>query len=86
LIVRFPSSTDVAWRRAPKFEAGQQGYFVLHKENRFGRRPSAKQKSAQGSSASAKTYIVRDPDDFQRYDETGGIKSLLESESVSAKQ
>ena len=82
VIVRFPSSTDVAWRRAPKFEAGQEGYFVLHKENSStARRPSASKKSASGSSATASvdTYVVRDPHDFQHYDETGGIKSLIES-------
>ncbi len=91
VIVRFPSSTDVAWRQAPKFEAGQQGYFVLHEENRSAaKRPSASKKSEQGSSisatASAETYIVRDRHDFQRYNEMGGIKSLIESESVSDNQ
>lgn len=91
VIVRFPSSTDVAWRQAPKFEAGQQGYFVLHKENRSAaRRPSASKKSGQDSSgsvtASVDTYLVCDPHDFQRYNEIGGIKSLIESESVSDKQ
>ena len=91
VIVRFPSSTDVAWRHAPKFEAGQQGYFVLHKENRSSaRRPSASKKSEQESSGSAtasvETYIARDPHDFQRYNEIGGIKSLIESESVSDNQ
>src|ERR1700722_14200279 len=29
--VRFPASTDVAWFKAPKFEAGKKGYFVLQK-------------------------------------------------------
>ena len=29
--VLFPASTDVRWFKAPKFEVGQQGYFVLHK-------------------------------------------------------
>jgi hypothetical protein len=29
--VLFPSSTDVRWYKAPKFTAGQQGFFVLHK-------------------------------------------------------
>ncbi len=91
VIVRFPSSTDVAWRHAPKFEAGQQGYFVLHQDRSGAQRPSAaSKKREQGSpssaNASAKTYIVRDRHDFQRYNEMGGIKSLIESESVSDNQ
>lgn len=31
IVVRFPSSTDVRWARAPKFRAGQQGVFLLHR-------------------------------------------------------
>ncbi|HKV99013.1 MAG TPA: hypothetical protein VJN96_04275 [Vicinamibacterales bacterium] len=30
--VRFPASTDVAWARAPKLHAGQQGTFLLKRE------------------------------------------------------
>jgi hypothetical protein len=30
--VRFPASTDVAWARAPKLRAGQQGTFLLKRE------------------------------------------------------
>jgi hypothetical protein len=30
IVVRFPSSTDVRWHRAPKFEVGQEGVFSLH--------------------------------------------------------
>jgi hypothetical protein len=29
--VLFPASTDVRWYRAPKFQAGQKGLFILHK-------------------------------------------------------
>jgi hypothetical protein len=32
VVVRFPSSTDVRWYQAPKFQAGQDGVFLLHKE------------------------------------------------------
>jgi hypothetical protein len=31
VVVRFPSSTDVRWRHAPKFHAGQEGVFILQK-------------------------------------------------------
>jgi len=30
--VRFPASTDVAWARAPKLHAGQQGTFLLKRD------------------------------------------------------
>jgi hypothetical protein len=78
VIIRFPSSTDVAWRRAPKFEAGQQGFFILHKTEDPEKSTSAR--SARASSFS-QTYTVRDPVDFQSYTATGGIKSLIESQS-----
>src|SRR5205085_5080657 len=29
--VRFPASTDVMWFRAPKFNVGEEGFFMLHK-------------------------------------------------------
>ena len=32
VVIRFPSSTDVRWYHAPKFRAGQEGVFLLHKE------------------------------------------------------
>jgi hypothetical protein len=31
VVVRFPSSTDVRWHRAPKFETGQEAVFLLHR-------------------------------------------------------
>ncbi len=77
IVVRFPSSRDVAWRRAPKFQAGQEGYFMLHKEKRSVAR-TATDKSER-SSSSAPAFTVRDPNDFQPYSEAGGMKSLIES-------
>ena len=32
VVLRFPSSTDVRWHRAPKFETGQEGVFSLHRD------------------------------------------------------
>jgi len=31
VVVRFPASRDVRWHKAPKFEAGQEGVFLLRK-------------------------------------------------------
>jgi len=80
VVVRFPSSTDVAWRRAPKFEAGQQGYFMLHKACASGGPRRSASKNAK--TAPDQTYAVHDAHDFQSYTEPGGIKSLIESDSV----
>jgi hypothetical protein len=32
VVLRFPSSTDVRWHRAPKFETGQEGVFSLRRD------------------------------------------------------
>ena len=32
LVVLFPSSDDVQWYKAPKFEPGQEGVFILHQQ------------------------------------------------------
>ena len=39
LVVRFPSSLDVAFREMPKFTVGQQGAFVLNKDSVSGLTP-----------------------------------------------
>lgn len=78
VVIRFPASKDVAWRRAPKFEAGQEGYFMLHESTKGAGGRATK----QGSEASA-TYTVQDPQDYQPYTEAGGIKSIIESEPGS---
>jgi len=32
IVVRFPGSMDIAWHLAPKFKAGQEGTFILQKD------------------------------------------------------
>jgi len=32
IVVRFPSSHDVAWYKMPKFEPGQESFFLLKKD------------------------------------------------------
>jgi hypothetical protein len=76
VVIRFPASKDVAWRRAPKFEAGQEGYFMLHESTEAAGGRATK----KGSEAPA-TFTVQDPHDYQPYTEAGGIKSIIESES-----
>jgi hypothetical protein len=80
VVIRFPASTDVAWRRAPKFAAGQEGYFMLHESTRAASGQGPRKRSEASSDPS---YTVHDPQDFQPYSEPGGIKSIIESESGS---
>jgi len=37
VLVRFPSSNDVRWHKVPKFAVGQEGVFLLHKEQLAGK-------------------------------------------------
>ena len=79
--VRFPASTDVAWRRAPKLEAGQQGYFMLHQATEANHAKSKTLSRKKGSPRSrtrplTQTYIVRHPDDFTPYNQAEKIESL----------
>ena len=73
LIVRFPASTDVAWRRAPKFTAGQEGYFMLHESTHAAQRATGKATDA--------TFTVSDPHDYHPYTEASAIESIIDSES-----
>lgn len=36
VVVRFPGSLDIAWRRLPKFTTGQTGTFLLHRDTLSG--------------------------------------------------
>jgi len=75
VVVRFPASTDVAWRRAPKFTAGQEGYFMLHESTHTAQRKTTK--------ASDATFTVSDPHDYHPYTEASAIESIIDSESDS---
>jgi hypothetical protein len=72
VVVRFPASTDVAWRRAPKFTAGQEGYFMLHESTHA--TPATKK-------ASDATFTVSDPNDYHPFTEASAIESIIDSES-----
>ena len=78
VVVCFPSSTDVAWRRAPKLETGQQGLFLLHTAAK-----SSRTRNSSKSASEAPVYSVRDPHDFQPYSEAEGIKSVIASNQES---
>jgi hypothetical protein len=86
VVVRFPSSNDVMWHGAPKFHAGQEGYFMLHKAEaeESKAKGAKKQKGKVRDRGAAESYQALDPGDFQPYSEPGGIKAIIESESTKS--
>ncbi|MEA2898640.1 MAG: copper resistance protein [Bradyrhizobium sp.] len=62
VVLRFPSSNDVRWYRAPKFKTGQEGVFSLHRDAVSGQ-------VAPGAMAASlnvqESYTCLDPDAFQ---------------------
>ena len=94
VVVRFPASKDVMWYGAPKFHPGQQGFFMLHKSKT--EKPKAKRgKKQSGKVAEAavadsevgvsEAYTALDQTDFQPYNEPGGVKTIIDSESRKPK-
>jgi hypothetical protein len=71
IVVRFPSSMDVMWHRAPKFRPGQKGVFVLHKQEKEAPRAAAELALAAGAAAPTEAYTALSPMDFQPSDQPG---------------
>ncbi len=69
VVVRFPSSTDVRWHKAPKFHAGQEGVFLLHRKQ-LAPRTMAKAAVPIGP----EEYTALHAADFQPLDELPWIK------------
>jgi hypothetical protein len=61
--VRFPDSSDVMFHGVPRFEPGQEGYFMLHR----GEGTKSIMGRAQ-KSKSADTYFALDAQDFQPFE------------------
>lgn len=79
--VRFPASTDVKWYSAPKFHVGQEGFFMLHKDEQ-----TKSARALAGAAAVAVTadtpgtaYTALHPTDFEPFDAPGGIRDLITS-------
>jgi hypothetical protein len=68
VVIRFPASTDVRWYKAPKFHTGQEGVFLLHKEQLKG--PAAvAATTATAPALTAQEYTALHPADFQPLDQ-----------------
>jgi len=78
IVVRFPSSNDVRWFKAPKFVPGQEGIFILHKTQKPAE-PAARTR-ATVTAAEAETgeaFTALHPADFQPLEEEPQIRSLM---------
>jgi len=73
MIVRFPESRDVAWASAPKFEPGQQGIFILKKDQVSGA-PTASSGGYKGD-----VYTCLKPGDWLPMTEEARVRSLLKN-------
>jgi len=71
--VRFPSSQDVMWHDAPKFQPGQEGFFMLHKADEGAAGVRAALVEDKGD------FVALHSGDFQPFDHPSGIRELLAS-------
>ena len=82
IVVRFPGSDDVRWYRAPKFAAGQEGVFILHKTESAST-PATRRVAATVSNDEAETteatYTALHPEDFQPLQNSPEIKTLIKN-------
>ena len=78
VVVRFPSSTDVRWRSAPKFKKGQKGTWLLHAGAGVGARAAMRRRAgAKRAVAAPGVYTALDPNDFQPSSESAVLKAML---------
>lgn len=82
IVLRFPASTDVQWYKAPKFQPGHQGFFMLRKNKGEGKTPATKGRRAARKAAAeapAEAYTALHPADFQPYTEPEGVRRIIEN-------
>lgn len=80
VVVRFPSSNDVRWYKAPKFVPGQEGVFILHKTQPPAAAKSVARVRGAVTAAEAETteaFTALDPVDFQPLEHKPAIQNLI---------
>jgi hypothetical protein len=76
--VLFPASTDVLWYKAPKFQAGQQGTFVLHKTKIDTKDHHAlRGLAAAGAVTEVEVYTALHPEDVHPLQQQAAIKAMI---------
>ncbi len=83
VVVRFPSSTDVRWHKVPKFHAGQEGIWVLDKEQIGGTARAAVATAGAEEATAAATYAAVSPFDYQPPQRLSQLKRLVEATNKS---
>lgn len=76
ITVRYPSSNDVAWAKAPKLDVGQEGVFLLHEAE------GAEKSSLTGGSKVARgqgNFVVRHASDVLPAEKTSEVIQLIDS-------
>src|SRR5215831_5745861 len=81
VVVRFPSSTDVRWYQAPKFQAGQEGVFLLHKQQIS---PTTARAAAL-TTLKAPEYTALHPSDFQPLERLPQIQLAADASAAEPK-
>lgn len=81
VVLRFPASRDVRWYKAPKFEPGHQGFFMLRKHKREDQPQKGRRKAAKkaATAPTADVFTALHPADFQPYTQPGGVRRIIES-------
>jgi len=83
VVVRFPSSTDVRWHKVPKFHAGQEGIWVLDKDQTGGPARAALAAAGAEEAPGAATYAAVSPFDYQPPKRLNQLKRLVEAAKKS---
>ena len=72
VVLRFPSSTDVRWHKAPKFQAGQQGVFSLRSDEISGHTTVGPTAASMNVTADA-AFTALHSADFQPLDDAADV-------------
>jgi hypothetical protein len=74
----------VQWYRAPKFEPGQEGVFLLHEKQTL---PTAAAGLAKNALADEEDiYVALDPADFQPSDRLPMVQSLIAADDQTVSE
>jgi hypothetical protein len=83
IIVRFPSSRDIRWARSPKFEPGDEGIFILHKDEPAQRTTKSMQARPATTKKKVETraYTALHPEDFQPLHKAAEMRTIIQASS-----
>src|ERR1700674_562493 len=83
IVVRFPSSRDVRWYKAPKFTPGQEGVFILRKSTEVSSSPT-RMRAAGRAQVQPEVYSAEDSADFQPMHRAEHIRMFIKPSKKTA--